>query len=415
MTVTPDTVATRCVVFFGGYEHASAKQQYGRFVREIGRFEHTWNLVSAVGEPAADIGPSVQLWPIETKGPNWAVETRFHYYSWNDLIEEDFARPDWRSIPAGLAALLDFIVTGTALRYVIVAWRYWLFSFYPFALSVLFAAVATLFVLVVAWLGAPMPWYLAIPVGIAVFWGLAHWPGNQLRYRYMLNDWSFASAIAWGRRRSYRERLAAFAEALCKTIRETDADEVLIVGHSLGAVLAVETLAAALQRDPDLAGAGRPVTLMTVGSSLLKVALHPAARGLRRSIKRVLGAVDVAWIDYTALVDPLNFYRTDPGRVLGLKASRAPVIRTAKIRAMLGEDAYKRFKGDFLRLHRQFVMGNGARYHYDFFMACCGPMSQAARIADMTASIDNFAEDGSYRPIEADRESPVKAASGPSR
>ena len=43
-------------------------------------------------------------------------------------------------------------------------------------------------------------------------------------------------------------------------------------------------------------------------------------------------------------------------------------------------------------------MGNGARYHYDFFMACCGPMPQAARIADMTASVDSFAEDGSYRP-----------------
>ena len=415
MALPLETATKRCVIFFGGYENASATQQYSRLTREIGRFEHTWNINAEAGEPVAESDGDVLAWPITASGPDWRVETRFHYYAWNDLIAEDFARPDWHSIPAGLLSLADFIVTGTALRYLIVAWRYWLFSFYPFALSLLFAGIAMLILQGMASLGVPMPWYLAGPLGVAIFWGLVRWPGERLRLRYMLNDWSFASAIAWGRRPRYTARLDRFADALCRTIRACDADEILIVGHSLGAVLATETLARALERDPELARSGPPVTLMTVGSSLLKIALHPAARGLRRSIERVLKATDVAWIDYTALVDPLNFYRTDPGRVLRLKAPRAPVIRTAKIRAMLGEDAYKRFKGDFLRLHRQFVMGNGARYHYDFFMACCGPMTQAARIADMTASVDNFANDGSFRADILPPDTATAAKTGPSR
>jgi hypothetical protein len=415
MALPLETVTKRCVIFFGGYENASATQQYSRLKREIGRFEHTWNINAEAGDPVAESDDVVLAWPIETRGANWRVETRFHYYAWNDLIAEDFARPDWHSIPAGLLSLADFIITGTALRYLVVAWRYWLFSFYPFALSLVFAGIAILILQSLTSLGVPMPWYLAAPLGIAIFWGLVRWPGERLRLRYMLNDWSFASAIAWGRRSSYTARLDRFSEALCRTIRESDADEVLIVGHSLGAVLATETLSRALERDPELVRAGPPVTLMTVGSSLLKIALHPAARGLRRSIGRVLNATDVAWIDYTALVDPLNFYRTDPGKVLGLKVPRGPVIRTAKIRAMLGEETYRKFKGDFLRLHRQFVMGNGARYHYDFFMACCGPMTQAARIADMTASVDNFAEDGSYHPVSVQPDTAVTAEIGTSR
>jgi pimeloyl-ACP methyl ester carboxylesterase len=398
MPAPPDTVAKRCVVFFGGYEDASASQQFHRFTREIGRFEKTWNIKTRAGDPAVDHYRDVQLWPVEAEGPNWHVDVRFHYNSWNDLIEEDFARPDWRAIPIGVTALIDFVITGTALRYLIYAWRYWLFSFYPFALSILFAVASAYAVKGIAGLGLPMPWFVAMPLVVAIFWVLSHWPGDKLRYRYMLNDWSFASAIAWGRRRSYRDKIESFADAMVKIVRDTDADEVLIVGHSLGAVLAVETLAAALKRDTAVVKPAPPVTLMTVGSSLLKVALHPGARHLRQSISRVLETGDVAWIDYSALVDPLNFYRADPARVLGLKASRAPVMRTAKIRAMLGPEGYQRFKRNFLRLHRQFVMGNGARYHYDFFMACCGPMPQAARIADMTASVDSFAEDGSYRP-----------------
>jgi pimeloyl-ACP methyl ester carboxylesterase len=215
----------------------------------------------------------------------------------------------------------------------------------------------------------------------------------------MLNDWSFASAIAWGRRRSYTKRIDVFADALARAVGTNGADEVLVVGHSLGAVLAVESLAAAMERSPELAHPKGRVTLMTVGSSLLKVALHPAARRLRRAIGSVLNATDIAWIDYSAIVDPLNFYRTDPGKALGLVAPRSPILRTVKIRTMLGEKAYQRFKRNFLRLHRQFVMGNGQRYHYDFFMSCCGPMAQADRIDNPTLSVESFGENGSYRPI----------------
>jgi len=416
MAATPDTVKSRCVIFFGGYENASAEQQYNRLKREISRFERTWNFRSEVGAPREENGGTVLAWPIVTEGPNWRADTRFHYYSWNDLIAEDFSHHDWRAIPTGLAALLDFAVTGTAIRYLIVAWRYWLFSFYPFALSIMFALISIAILSGLSDLGVPMPWFVAIPLGILLFWGLVRWPGDRLRLRYMLNDWAFASGIAWGRRRAYQDRLDQFAEALRRTIRDTDAEEVVIIGHSLGAVLATETLARALASEPDLVRAGPPITLTTVGSSLLKIALHPAARGLRRAIKRVLDATDIAWIDYSALVDPLNFYRCDPNTVLGLKAARGPVIRTAKIRAMLGEDGYKRFKGDFLRLHRQFVMGNGARYHCDFFMACCGPMGQTARLEDMTGATENFAEDGSYRPtMTCPPEQPVFVKPGPDR
>ena len=43
-------------------------------------------------------------------------------------------RSDWWRFPLGIAALLEFILTGTAIRYFIVAWRYGGFFLYPFAL-----------------------------------------------------------------------------------------------------------------------------------------------------------------------------------------------------------------------------------------------------------------------------------------
>jgi hypothetical protein len=70
-------------------------------------------------------------WTIETWGPNWRVATDFHWFRWDDFVAADMAASDWRRFPLGLAALMEFILTGTAIRYFIVAWRYGGFFLYP--------------------------------------------------------------------------------------------------------------------------------------------------------------------------------------------------------------------------------------------------------------------------------------------
>ena len=51
---------------------------------------------------------------------------------------------------------------------------------------------------------------------------------------------------------------------------------------------------------------------LTVGSSILKIGLHPAAERLRKLIGRVGAETCLFWVEYQAKVDPINFYKTDP-------------------------------------------------------------------------------------------------------
>lgn len=394
----PTIVRRRRVYLFGGYEHVPAAIQYRRLVRELGRAAATWSMRAEAGPPTISRGGTVHGWTIRSRGPNWQVETDFRYCAWDDLIATDFARPDWKAVPLGIAALLDVLVTGTAFRYFRHNWRYGLFYAYPLAIVALAVAFAWLAAGIPQEMGVALPWMARLPLALAVFWLVLRWPGDRLLARYMLNDWTFAVGVARGWRRDYRDRIATLADELAAGIGDAQADEVVIVGHSLGAVLAIESLAGALARRPGLVAAAPPLSLMTVGSSLLKVGLHPSARGLRAAVRAVLETPGLAWLDCTSLVDVLNFYRCDPDRALGLGVGRSPVLRTVKMRAMLAEASYARFKRNFLRLHRQFVMGNERRYHYDFFMACCGPMPMAGRIANITLAVDNFAPDGSYLP-----------------
>ncbi|NJL08178.1 MAG: hypothetical protein HC900_07870, partial [Methylacidiphilales bacterium] len=138
----------------------------------------------------------------------------------------------------------------------------------------------------------------------------------------------------------------------------------------------------------------RRLALMTVGSSILKIGLHPAATQLRRDASIVASSPKVFWVEYQALVDIINFYKCNPAQEMGLEVERLPEVRTVRIRKMLNEKTYRRFRGDFFRMHRQFVMGNERRYHYDYFMILCGPVPLEARVFSPETAMAAVSADG---------------------
>ena len=65
-----------------------------------------------------------------------------------------------------------------------------------------------------------------------------------------------------------------------------------------------------------------------------------------------------------------------------------------RIRLMVDEHTYRRFRFSFLRIHRQAVMGNERRYFYDYYMLCCGPVALADRVENPDQAVADFADDG---------------------
>jgi hypothetical protein len=117
-------------------------------------------------------------------------------------------------------------------------------------------------------------------------------------------------------------------------------------------------------------------------------------------------------VEYQAIVDVISFYKTDPVVEMGLPDRERPVVQQVKIRRMLEPKTYKRFWGNFFRLHRQFVMGNELRYFYDYFQICCGPAPLARRVEGRDRLCEAFAEDGSYDGAKASAKVAVRGGKG---
>ncbi len=402
-------VRKRCFVQMTGYEPVGPEHQHRRFIREMARFHKAWNVQGSVSPPMLSADGAVTDWTIETAGPNWRVTTEFHHFRWDDFVAADMAVSDWWRFPLGIATLFEFILTGTAIRYFIVAWRYGGFFLYPlvFIFGMAWLAISAARFAVIH-LGLPYHMVLAPILWFAIFVALRWTFGRMVYIAYALDDWYFARDLVHRVRPALGERLERLAHELVRLVRETDADEIVVDGHSLGAPLTIIVLDRALQIDPQLGRGARTLHLVSSGSSLLKVALHPAAGWLREAVGRVANAPAIYWVEYQALVDIINVYKVDPVAALGLPAVGKPVVKIIRIRHMVAEHTYRRFRLNFLRIHRQAVMGNERRYFYDYYMLCCGPIPLVERVEHPDQAVAAFAPDGAL--IEG---TPTSASPGP--
>src|SRR5262249_21728335 len=183
----------------------------------------------------------------------------------------------------------------------------------------------------------------------ACIFGVMSLPARPLYLGYLFGDWSFARDLVRRLKPELEKRLDEFARALADHVKTTDADEVVLVGHSLGAVNVVDIVARARRLDRKLGARGKPVAILTIGSSLLKIGLHPGAQLVRGAVREVSTDKNIFWVEYQALIDIINFYRTNPVTDLGLPDTGSPAVRIARIRHMLSEQTYEEIRKDFFR------------------------------------------------------------------
>ena len=141
----------------------------------------------------------------------------------------------------------------------------------------------------------------------------------------------------------------------------SDAEEIVIVGHSSGSFLGTEMLARALKLDPALGRHGPRIVLLTIGGNFPIVGFHAAAKDFREHLRQLAVEPSIDWIDCQARKDVMNFYQFDPIKSHGIEvgsARRNPTIVAVRFRDIVRADHYETFRWQFFKVHFQFVMAN---------------------------------------------------------
>ncbi|MCP3056606.1 hypothetical protein [Aurantimonas marianensis] len=381
-------IEKRLVFVFPGFEPMLATAHMERFRRAAERSASIWaaELRLDQAKPSAS-APADTLFPslhATLGGTGWRTETELIFCEWGDLIFAYRSRPAIERLSRGLLALTDFLVTGTVFHYCRVSWRY--AFFFAFPIVVITAA------LLIGWLvHTALTALLAGTAGSAIgsvlgFVAALAWLFLAERRWHLLtamDDWALARDLCRERNPALSARIERQAEEIAALAAASEAGEIVVAAHSLGASFAVLALDRALA-DGHLES--RQWHILTVGSSLLKTALHPAARTQRAAVRRLVADHRIAWTDCQGLSDPINFYNSNPATSLGLRQGRTPLVVRVHFRRLVSPPTYRRIKRDFFRLHRQFVLAVERRCPYSFHMLLLGPRPLADFAA--TKSVD---------------------------
>jgi pimeloyl-ACP methyl ester carboxylesterase len=391
-------IARRHVIHVAGYDPVAPVRHHRRFARELAAYARLWNVTAA----ASDLSMTATgaTWSVTTQAPNWRVATTYETFDWDDIVRADLAVPMSRRLVAAVETYADFIVSGTARRYFSASHRYALFFLVPLFDLLLFAVLAVALGSFVAGklplggVGEALAW---LAVTVAAFCVLLRWPGRAMRLDQALADWNFARDYMHGKRADVEARLDAFAARLVAVMQAGEADEVLVVGHSLGALLAIDLLDRALKLDPGLARHRARLSLLTVGATIPKLTLHPDGKRLRACARHVAATASLDWVEYQSRDDAISFYKFHPvssRRLADDDGTTRPLVRRVQMHEMLTKESFARYRFRFMRIHYQFVMANERRAAYDFFMLVCGPISLLPTAQAAGGTPDLFGDDG---------------------
>ncbi len=409
-------VRRRHVIYVSGFDARGIPEYYRMFCAGLEGFGALYGVDATVSNCAISPHRSVGSWTTETTGAGWQVSTTYEFYRWEDIARTSVNRALWRVVLEGFLTLARLIFTLALPRYFRWSWRFALLCVYPYLLFALWSALAALVTI-----GADgalqhyrfgaltMP--LAIAAGVTMLVALIDLTERHTSLLYLFSLFGFLDRYSRRAQPEWSERVGAFTDHLLDTVKTIDADEIVLVGHSAGSCVAIDMVARALVRDPELGRHGPRLTILTLGTMLPTVGFYPAAEWFREDLRRVAAEPSIAWVEYQSRKDIISFFACDPLAAHGIEANparRNPTILHVSFGNLIRPDHYKRFRRHFFKVHFQFILANELPAPYDYFMIVCGPFSLPLRAAqpwDVVTAIghDPHERDAAWRRLGLDR------------
>lgn len=339
------------------------------------------------------VNPLSSTWRVERDTGGDVVETTFEFLHWDDIVRRHWRADFVQLYPIALKTYWHWLVSSDLLA------RVFRMSKLNFLAGI--APALLLFVLpplapLAAWGGyalarfvLPEAGWLAWSAGVsglAAVAILAWWLERFFTLGWLLRTYGFVLDYSLGRVPELAERMERFAGRIAEYITRSDDDEILIVGHSVGANVAVSVLARALAMAPDLFRRHRAVCLLTLGGSIPMQGLLPWSGRFREELARLAATHDLAWVDVSAPQDVASFALLNPVRASGIvlegAAAQRPLVVSGAFKEMIHPEDYEAASWNLFRMHFQYLMAGDVEHANDYVAITTGPTAFRERFGD---------------------------------
>lgn len=369
-------VLRRKVFFIHGFDPRAGQNYKDQYAAE----SQTQTECVEYGLTVTDLGGEDEhssRWKTSWHKEGWPVTvTDFDAFQWGDLVRNVMRGGVVATVRSALRSFSILMKTG-ALRSLV---RLDTFKAIAFLIPYIVVMAQFLFAFGVAALG------MTYASGILPFWGalltavslfvLFFWLVRRTRGFFMTSYSLHLYGFCLGQYGAYspetEARIGSFKEQVIAALDE-DYDEVVVIGHSFGANLAMSTVADVLASG-DMPEDGPELSLVTIGAFLINMIFLPEAWRQRRDMQALAGQSRVAWFDLSAQADRYIFSLFDPVKACGVAPEPQfwPKIVPVRYRHNLRLVTYKTLRRSFFDTHLQYIKAFDRPRDYDYFDLTAG-------------------------------------------
>ncbi|MDB5660408.1 MAG: hypothetical protein JWS10_3023 [Cypionkella sp.] len=383
---TPDPrVHRRRVFYIPGYDPIHPRR-YRELYRKEGAAQAKISGYQLALKPKKTGGP--YGWHVKSTIDGAVTEAEIEVLVWSDIVKTSMSRGILATYMQLAHTVYAYVGSGALFRLAGLRKGPMIAALYP----IVFLLVQLLFACLAGWgIGELVAWVhplLGWAAGLGVIWALLRafkrWDNKVFAY-YLMHDYAYSAQAGGANPPELEARMTAFRLSIAEALTQ-GFDEVLVVGHSSGAHLAVSVLADLLREG--LPAGSAQLGFVSLGQVVPMVSFLPKAKRLRGDLHYLSARNELFWVDVTAPGDGCAFALCDPVAVTGVAPPDKlwPLVISAAFTQTLSPERWKELRWKFFRLHFQYLCAFDRPGEYDYFQITAGPVSLADRYRDRPPS-----------------------------
>lgn len=395
LTMTSASIHRRLALYICGFD-PRGPAHYHRIYTEQSALQSQVSGHQITVQPRKRTGKLRDHWEVQAKIEGIDTRTQFEFLRWDDLVRSRWYTGHMRYLSLTCAATWRAVCDGSL-------WRLFKCSLPGFSVAagpivillLLIVGVAVLLALfglvgfsaIGKSMHSTLPWTLAtllvlIPGTAGLLW-VSRFAEQRLHMGWSTRSYWFNSCQGREKTPDVDDRLDQHAEYLLQCLKDPQWDEILLIGHSSGAMMASIVIARAAQLEPQTLQDPR-LSLLTLGHCFPILTFQPSAKRLRKESQITAQSLGSRWLDFTApsdrcctaLVDP-----TEAARAMDHLDCPSPKILSTRIATLYQPESYAQLRKDHFELHFHYIYASQLPGLYDYFAITAGPQSLAQRFS----------------------------------
>lgn len=363
-------VKKRVIYYLSGFDPRGVRHYHAMYKEHIQK-QSRINGITATVSSRKKLHNHLHEWEITANDNGETVSTSYRFLSWDDIVRAQWSSGILSYYQDLIYCIIAYIFKGLVWQFAKASPKQMMAAFYPvvYLIGTLGLALYVgyiLYGLLEGWIGVIGA--LVAALGIIT---LCERFGNSIGVFWLLRIYAFS--VRWGKGEvdAIEERCNHFAQELAKTIREeTAVDEVLLISHSVGTILAVNVLARAL----DDAKGWDKFAMITLGECIPLISFQPNAIQYRAELAHIASHKDLIWIDYTAPIDGACFPLHDFMKSGGIEDENRnfPLYLSPRFHKLYDKITYRKLRRDWYVTHFLYLMSSDKVGAFDYYKMSAG-------------------------------------------